>query len=209
MKSLTTRLVAGMVAGLFVSTIASAETIRWARAGDSLTMDPHAQNEGPTHALAHQIYDSLLQRDMSGAIIPSLATEWAALPDNPNVWRFKLRKGVTYHDGAAFDSEDVVFSINRAMADGSDMKELLSSVKEVRAVDSHTVDIETNGANPLLVNNLTNMFMMDKGWAEKNNVMTPHDVAKGETNFATMNTNCTGAFKLVSRTIDEKNRADG
>ena len=34
---------------------ASAETIRWARAGDALTLDPHAQNEGPTSALAHQI----------------------------------------------------------------------------------------------------------------------------------------------------------
>jgi peptide/nickel transport system substrate-binding protein len=94
MKSLTTRLLVGMAIGLFFSAMASAETIRWARAGDSLTMDPHAQNEGPTHALAHQIYDSLLQRDMSGAIIPSLATEWAALQDNPNVWRLKLRKGV-------------------------------------------------------------------------------------------------------------------
>ena len=183
---------------------ASAETIRWARAGDAITMDPHAQNEGPTHALNHQIYDSLLQRDMAGAIIPSLATSWSALPDNPNVWRFKLRKGVTFHDGAAFDSEDVVFSLGRARADGSEMKELLSSVKEVRAVDAYTVDVETNGANPLLVNNLTNMFMMDKGWSEANNVMTPHDVAKGETNFATSNSNGTGAFMLVSRAVDEK-----
>ena len=73
-------------------------------------------------------------------------------------------------------------------------KKLLSSIKDVRAVDAHTVDIETNGANPLLVNNLTNMFMMDKGWATANDVLTPHDVAKGETNFATMNTNGTGAF---------------
>lgn len=185
-------------------TSVSAETIRWARAGDAITMDPHAQNEGPTHALNHQIYDSLLQRDMAGAIIPSLATSWAALPDNPNVWRFGLRKGVTFHDGATFDSEDVVFSLNRAKADGSEMKELLSSVKEVRAVDAHTVDIETHGANPLLVNNLTNMFIMDKGWSEVHNVMTPHDVAKGETNFATMNTNGTGAFMLVSRSVDEK-----
>ncbi len=185
-------------------TSASAETIRWARAGDSITMDPHAQNEGPTHTLSHQIYDSLLQRDMAGSIIPSLATEWAALPNNPSVWRFKLRQGVTFHDGAKFDSEDVVFSLNRAKADGSEMKELLSSVKEVRAVDAYTVDIETNGANPLLVNNLTNMFIMDKGWSESNNVMTPHDVAKGETNFATMNTNGTGAFMLVSRAVDEK-----
>lgn len=183
---------------------ASAETIRWARAGDSITMDPHAQNEGPTHTLSHQIYDSLVQRDMAGAMIPSLALSWVALPDNPNVWRFNLRQGVKYHDGAAFDSEDVVFSINRAKADGSEMKELLSSVKDVRAVDAYTVDIETNGANPLLVNNLTNLFMMDKGWSEANDVMTPHDVAKGETNFATMNTNGTGAFILVSRSVDEK-----
>jgi peptide/nickel transport system substrate-binding protein len=188
----------------FTTFSVSAETIRWARAGDSITLDPHAQNEGPTHALAHQMYDSLVQRDMAGSMIASLATDWAALPNNPNVWRFNLRKNVTFHDGATFDSADVVFSLNRAMADGSEMKELLSSVKEVSAVDSHTVDIETKGANPLLVNNLTNMFMMDEGWAKTNNVLTPHDVAKGETNFATMNTNGTGAFMLVSRSVDEK-----
>ena len=192
-------------AAIAASTVTvSAETIRWARAGDAITMDPHAQNEGATHAMNHQIYDSLLQRDMSGSIIPSLALSWAALTDDPNVWRFQLRQGVSFHDGASFDSEDVVFSLNRAMADGSEMKELLSSVKDVRAVDSHTVDIETNGANPLLVNNLSNMFMMDKGWATANDVLTPHDVAKNETNFATMNTNGTGAFILVSRAVDEK-----
>ena len=194
---------AALLLALLSSTV-SAETIRWAAAGDSLTLDPHAQNEGPTHTLAHQIYDGLLQRDMSGAIIPSLATSWAALPDNPNVWRFNLRRGVSFHDGAAFDSEDVVFSLNRARAAGSDMKELLSSIKEVRAVNKYTVDVETNGANPLLVNNLTNMFMMDKDWAEANDVINPHNVAEGETNYATMNTNGTGAFMLVSRAVDER-----
>ena len=189
---------------IFTVAAVSAETIRWARKGDSITMDPHAQNEGVTHGLAHQIYDGLVQRDMSGTLIPSLATKWEALSENPNIWRFKLREGVTFHDGAALDSEDVVFSINRALADGSDMKELLSSVKEVRAVDTYTIDIETHGANPLLINNLTNMFIMDKGWAAANNVLTPHNVAAGETNYATMNTNGTGAFVMVSRSVDER-----
>ena len=168
------------------------------------TIAPHAQFECPTHRMNPHIYVSFLPCYMSAYIIPSLALSWAALADNPNVWRFNLRQGVSYHDGAAFDSEDVVFSLNRAMADGSEMKELLSSIKDIRAVDAHTVDIETNGANPLLVNNLTNMFMMDKGWSTANDVLTPHDVAKGETNFATMNTNGTGAFMLVSRSVDEK-----
>ena len=80
---------------LALSSVASyAETLKWARAGDSLTLDPHAQNEGPTHTLAHQIYEGLLQRDMAGKIIPALATDWDPLPDNANVWRFNLRSDV-------------------------------------------------------------------------------------------------------------------
>jgi len=38
----------------------SAETLRWARAGDALTLDPHAQNEGPTHTVRHQMYEPLI-----------------------------------------------------------------------------------------------------------------------------------------------------
>ena len=82
-----------VAASVALSATAYAETLRWARSGDSLTLDPHAQNEGPTHTLAHQIYEPLLHRDMAGQITPALATDWKALDDNPNVWRFKLRKG--------------------------------------------------------------------------------------------------------------------
>ena len=99
------------VAVLVLATSASAETLNWARAGDSLTMDPHAQNEGPTHALASQIYEPLVQRDMTGQQVAALATEWGPSPDDPTVWTFKLREGVTFHDGAEFDSEDVLFAM--------------------------------------------------------------------------------------------------
>ena len=45
-----------LTAALLATTTLAAhsETLRWARAGDALTLDPHAQNEGPTSALAHQ-----------------------------------------------------------------------------------------------------------------------------------------------------------
>lgn len=183
---------------------ASAETLRWARAGDSLTLDPHAQNEGPTSAMAHQIMETLVMRDHSGALVPSLATEWAPSEDNPNVWVFKLREGVTFHDGAEFDSEDVLFSLNRAMTPDSDYKELLASVKEVRAPDKYTIEIETDGPNPIMPNNLTNMFMMDKGWAEANNAVKVQDYEGGEDTFAAKNANGTGPYKLVSREPDVK-----
>ena len=181
----------------------SAETLRWARAGDSLTLDPHSQNEGPTHTLAHQIYEPLLQRDMEGQIIPALAVSWAPT-DDPEVWEFKLREGVTFHDGSAFTADDVVFSLNRAMMPTSAMKELLASVTEVTKVDDNTVHIKTNGANPLLPNNLTNLFIMDADWARSNSVEKPQDFANNEENYAVRNANGTGAFVLEVREPDTR-----
>ena len=144
---------------------AGAETLRWARAGDSLTLGPHARNEGPTSALAHQIMEPLVLRDMSGKIVPALATGWGPSESDPNVWIFKLREGVKFHDDAEFDSEDAVFSFNRAMTREGDFKTLLASVREVRVPAKHVFEIVTNGPNPIMPANLTNIFILDKGWA--------------------------------------------
>ena len=51
---------------------ADARSLKWARTGDALTLDPHAQNEGPTHNLLHQIYEPLLIRDATGKLLPTL-----------------------------------------------------------------------------------------------------------------------------------------
>ncbi|WP_121065995.1 ABC transporter substrate-binding protein [Chachezhania antarctica] len=193
-----------LAAALLSSTAlgASAETIRWARAGDSLTLDPHAQNEGPTHALSHQIYEPLIIRDTTGAFEPALATDWAPSEEDPNVWVFNLRDGVTFHDGAEFTAEDVVFSFERAMSEESDMKELLNSITEIRAVDDHTVEFVTDGPNPILPSNMTNLFIMDKGWAEANDAVGVQDYEGGEQTFASTNANGTGPFVLQSREPD-------
>ncbi|WP_424971030.1 ABC transporter substrate-binding protein [Dinoroseobacter sp. S76] len=182
--------------------LASAESLRWARAGDSLTLDPHAQNEGPTHALAHQIYEPLIIRDMFGQFEGALATEWGPKADDPTVWVFKLREGVKFHDGSDMTAEDVVFSFERAKSETSAMKELLTSITEVRAVDDMTVEFVTDGPNPILPNNFTNLFIMDKGWTEANGVTKVQDIANGETTFAATNAMGTGPFTLTSREPD-------
>ena len=133
---ITTLLTTALLLG--TTGIVSAETLKWARAGDALTLDPHAQNEGPTHTIRHQMYEPLIIRDTTGAFEPALATEWGPKPDDPNVWVFKLRQGVTFHDGAEFNAEDVVFSFERAKQPNSDMKELINSITEVRAIDDFT-----------------------------------------------------------------------
>ncbi|MDW4500008.1 ABC transporter substrate-binding protein [Sulfitobacter sp. D35] len=183
---------------------ASAETLRWARAGDALTLDPHAQNEGPTHTIRHQMYEPLIIRDTTGAFEAALATEWAPNEDDPNVWTFKLREGVKFHDGADFTAEDVVFSFERAKQPNSDMKELIGSITEVRAADDYTVEIVTDGPNPILPSNLTNLFMMDKGWTEANDTVNVQDFEGGEITFATTNANGTGPYVLQSREPDVK-----
>ncbi len=181
-----------------------AETLNWARAGDSLTMDPHGQNEGPTHSLASQIYEPLIQRDMAGKQVAALATKWGPKKSDPNVWAFKLREGVKFHNGEEFDSEDVVFSFKRAMSPDSDMKELLSSVKEVRAQGKYGFEIVTDGPNPIMAANLNDIYIMDKGWTEKNNAVKVQDFEGGEDTFAAKNTNGTGPYILISRVPDSK-----
>jgi len=198
-----TLLAAASVLALSAS-VTTAETLRWARAGDGLTLDPHAQNEGPTSSLNHQMLEPLVVRDPSGTMGPALATDWNPSEDNPNVWVFNLREGVTFHDGAEFDSSDVVFSLNRAMTPDSDYKELLASVVEVRATDKYTIEIETDGPNPIMPSNLTNMFIMDEDWAKANNAVKVQDYEGGEDTFAAKNNNGTGPYKLVSREPDVK-----
>jgi peptide/nickel transport system substrate-binding protein len=180
---------------------ADARSLKWARTGDALTLDPHAQNEGPTHNLMHQIYEPLLIRDATGKVLPTLARSWAVTSD-PTVWEFKLRQGVKFHNGNAFTADDVVFSLERARQPTSDMKGLLSSIEKVSKIDDYTVHIKTKGPNPLLPNYLTNMFIMDKEWSEANNTITVQDYKGKKDNFAVRNANGTGPYQLVSREQD-------
>jgi peptide/nickel transport system substrate-binding protein len=88
------------------------------------------------------------------------------------------------------------------MSETSAMKELLATVVAVTKVDDLTVHIQTEGPNPLLPNNLTNLFMMDSGWAEANGVVEVQNINAGETNYASTNANGTGPYTLVSREPD-------
>jgi peptide/nickel transport system substrate-binding protein len=182
---------------------AEARTLRWARSGDALTLDPHAQNEGPTHALNHHIYEPLIIRDGQGKQLQALAESWEITADR-TVWEFKLRKGVTFHDGAPFTADDVIFSYDRARQPTSDMKSLLSSVETVTKVDDHTVRIKTKGPNPLLPASLTDLFIMNKAWAARHNATKVQDFKNREENYAVRHANGTGPFVLVSREPDVK-----
>ena len=87
---------------------AQAVVFRWSSQGDYLTADPHAQNEGLNNNLNDAVFERLTAWGKKLDLVPSLATSWEL--KSPTVWRFQLRKGVKFHDGTPFISEDVVFS---------------------------------------------------------------------------------------------------
>ena len=193
-------LAVAVTAALVLPLAGQAKTLRWASQGDILTLDPHAQNEGMTIAASSYVYEPLLQYDAEFNLVPALATAWEQT--SPDTWRFTLRQGVKFHDGNDFTSEDVVFSLKRAMAPTSHFKLYVGGIKDVKAVDDHTVEVITDGPNPVLLRQLTNLFIMDKNWSEKNNASVPQDFTKNEETFAARNTNGTGPYQLKSREVD-------
>jgi peptide/nickel transport system substrate-binding protein len=177
--------------------LAGAVTLRVADVGDVQSMDPHSLNETLQLSFTGNIYEGLVGRGKDMALVPALATKWTQT--SPTVWRFDLRKGVKFHDGTPFTADDVVFSFKRGQSDGSDMKGYTSPVKEVRKVDDHTVDIETNAPFPILPDTLTSLYMLSKKWCEDNKAERPVDRRKGVENTASFKANGTGPYRLKER----------
>ncbi|MEM6904413.1 MAG: ABC transporter substrate-binding protein, partial [Pseudomonadota bacterium] len=73
-----------------------------------------------------------------------------------------------------------------------------------RANGDTTVEIVTDGPNPIMPSNLTNLFIMDKEWTEANDAVKVQDFEGGEETFSARNANGTGPYMLVSREPDTK-----
>ncbi|MFP5324340.1 MAG: ABC transporter substrate-binding protein [Gammaproteobacteria bacterium] len=176
---------------------ASAQTVRIGNQGDALSMDPHSLNESLQLSVTGNVYEPLVTRDKDLNLIPALAAGWKQT--SPTVWRFELRKGVQFHDGTPFTADDVLFSIARASGDGSDMRTYTNDIKEVRKIDSHTVEIETKAPFPILPAQLSFLYIMSKKWSEENQATRPVDRRKGVENAASFRANGTGPFRLRER----------
>ena len=184
------------------SGIAHAKTLKWAFSGDIRTLDPHAHSESFTSSFLHHIYEPLVRRDQDLKFEPALAESYKLI--EPTIWRFNLRKGVTFHNGNPFNADDVVTSINRATHPDSRARGNLLSIAKVIKVDEFTVDIVTKGPYPLLLNDLVGMFMLDQEWLEANNALMSGNMDKGISNYASTHTNGTGPFELISHKPDTK-----
>lgn len=189
---LTAMLASGLA--LLAPANATAETFQWAGTTDPQTLDPHASNTSPVLGFLNNVYEGLVRRDKQMQIEPALATSWEKLAEGG--WRFNLREGVTFHDGAAFTADDVLFSYERAVSEESDTRSWFSPVSDVIVVDDFTIDFMTNAPNPLFPSSIANFMIMDRDWSATHGAERPSKEAE---NFATRNTNGTGAFSVTLR----------
>jgi len=174
---------------------AQAKEFSWAVTTDPQTMDPHAVNSTPVLGFLNNVYEGLVRRGKDMSIEPALATGWEPIGDGEG-WRFFLREGVTFQDGSTFDAEDVVFSYERASSPESDTASWFAPISDVVRVDDYTVDFLTHSPNPIFPDSIANWMIMDSGWSEANAATRPD---KESGNFATLNANGTGAFRVTTR----------
>jgi len=101
------------------------------------------------------VFEGLTRFGPDGSIEPALAESWEIAPDGLS-WVFHLHDGVTFHDGTPFTAEDVVFSFDRAMAEGSlnAQKQLFDGINEVTAIDDTTLEIGLDQPKGSLLFNL-------------------------------------------------------
>jgi peptide/nickel transport system substrate-binding protein len=197
----TSKLSRSLVAAAIVSTltlgVAQSATVRIANQGDALSMDPHSLNESLQLSVTNNVYESLVGVSKDLTFEAGLAASWKQT--SPTVWRFELRKNVRFHDDTPFTADDVVFSLNRAAGEGSDMRSNTNDIKEVRKLGSHTIEIETKAPFPILPNVLSTVYIMSKKWCEENQATRPVDRRKGIENAASFRANGTGPYRLRER----------
>ena len=190
---------AAFLLAVFVST-ASGKTLRYATQDEPQTLDPHSAQLAVTNRLLMNVYEGLVGRDRNFKLVPWLALSWS----QPDVltWRFKLRPNVTFHDGAPFTADDVVFSMERILSPNSQLKSAVQGVARAKKIDGLTVELIMREPNPVLLNHLFTFRIMNKAWATKNNSVNPQNYKDKEDTYSSRNANGTGPFMVKERQTD-------
>lgn len=154
-----TKSLALATAGLLLATglaYAQSTEIRVGVALEPPALDPTAGAAEAIDVVVYQnIFEGLTRIDQNGAVQPGLATAWTISEDGLT-YRFTLAQGVTFHDGTAFEADDVKFTFDRLLADDSvnAQKALYEPIADVSVIDPQTVDITLSRPDGLFLFNL-------------------------------------------------------
>lgn len=131
------------------------------------SLDPYKYNEFPALLITEHIYNTLVNLDDEGNVIPELAESWEFL--SPTELVFNLRKDIKFHNGNKFDGKDVIFSIER-MKEQPGSSAMVENVESVELLEPYKVKVNLNRTSAPFLANLSSPLagIMDREYSEKN-----------------------------------------
>src|SRR5882757_412621 len=131
-----------MLAALGAAAAAAPVTINIAIGSEPSSLDPQLVQDGAERWVNDNTYDTLIVRNAAGTLAPGLATEMPK-PIDPTTWQFKLRPGITFHDGEPLNADAVVHSVRRILDPNFKSRQLswVNTIMRAEKVDDLTVNV--------------------------------------------------------------------
>ncbi len=159
-----------LLAGVLASGVASAQVLEVAVDASPVGLDPHRATAFSTFQMINgTIYEGLTAIDKDLRVKPGVAESWTVSADG-KTYTFKLRAGMTFHDGSKVEAADVVATINRVLSKeiASPLASRLAALDTATAPDATTVVLQLKEpAAPLLVSIATIAIVPRSMEAEK------------------------------------------
>ncbi len=142
------------------------QVITVAQGVDATSMDPPMSTSTTDKNVTSQIFDTLLYRDHNMEVQPHLATSWEVIDDN--TWEIDLEKGITFHNGEAFNGYDVKYSIERIIDPdfNAPSRSQFMSIERVDVIEDYKVHIVTKEPYPVLPAVLTELWIVPSEYTE-------------------------------------------
>lgn len=143
-------------------------------------LDPHVATAFASFIVTGQIYEGLTEVDEKLKPRPALAESWSVSEDGLK-YTFKLRSGVSFHDGKAMTADDVVFSFNRVRdpKTGSPLASRINLIKDVKAAAPNQVVIELSAPFAPFLLEVANIVVMSEDYVKAGNDMQRKPLGTG------------------------------
>jgi peptide/nickel transport system substrate-binding protein len=153
-----TKICATIVAtGMLLTTGAIGADLRIGLKTESSSIDPHYRLVEQNNLVRMHIFESLVRMNNEQTVVPGLAESWRVIDDK--TWEFKLRKGVKFHNGAAFTANDFVYTVCRIPnvlgVTKAAFVRYIRPIKSIETPNPHTLIIRTKTPYAMLLNELS------------------------------------------------------
>ncbi len=160
--------VAAMVtATVLGATPVAAQELRVGLSSPPNSMDPHFYNLAPNVNISEHIFEPLVRMNADSQIVPALAESWRLV--DPLTWEFKIRGNAKFHDGSDVTAEDIVWSFDRVptiVNSPGKFEVYTKSIVAKEVVDAKTLRFKTATPYPLMLSDLTSIFVVSKKLSE-------------------------------------------